>query len=185
MRNDDNYPRLVSDPEADGLPQTADDESGASDEFNAAARIADGYDPAPLPHDSPEAIDRYGMTPEEARAGESLDYKLAREWSDRGGDEDPAPRRGDDADLGDDVTDRPDPDAGLADDTLIEADRSPVSMYDRPGLVPDSGQPVGRLVEPDEGLTEDTEKDMIARDAGAAGGGPSAEELAIHEVREP
>ena len=59
---------------------------------------------------------------------------------------------------------------------------SPVSMYDRaePGLPP--SEHVGRLVAPDEGTAEDTEKDEIAVDAGAAGGGASAEELAMHPV---
>jgi hypothetical protein len=48
-----------------------------------------------------------------------------------------------------------------------------------------SPQPVGRLVEPDEGLGADTEPDSVAYDAGAAGGGPSAEELAVHETEPP
>jgi hypothetical protein len=37
-------------------------------------------------------------------------------------------------------------------------------------------------VEPDEGVRGDDEKDAVAYDAGAAGGGPTAEEAAIHEV---
>ena len=49
------------------------------------------------------------------------------------------------------------------------------------GTTPD---PVGRLVEPDEGYGYDAEPDSVAYDAGAAGGGASAEELAMHEVRE-
>jgi hypothetical protein len=181
---EDNYPDLVSDPEAEGLPATADDDSGASDEL-ATRRAADGPDPAPLPGDQPLAVDRYGVTPEEARLGESLDYKLARESGDELSRRDPAPSRGDDVDLGSDELDRPDPDAGLVDETPILPDDSPVSMYDRPGEVPDAGGSVGRLVEPDEGVHEDTEKDAVAWDAGAAGGGATAEELAIHEVREP
>ena len=40
----------------------------------------------------------------------------------------------------------------------------------------------GRLVEPDEGLESDTEKDMIAYDAGISGAGASAEEAAVHIV---
>ncbi|MFL6090015.1 MAG: DUF5709 domain-containing protein [Aeromicrobium sp.] len=43
----------------------------------------------------------------------------------------------------------------------------------------------GRLVAPDEGLGEDTEKDMVARDAGISGGAASAEEAAMHDVDEP
>jgi hypothetical protein len=74
--------------------------------------------------------------------------------------------------------------AGASLDTAgaSEWDRdSQVSMYDD-----DRGGDglVGRLVEPDEGAHEDTEQDAIARDVGAAGGGATAEELAMHEVPE-
>jgi len=180
---DDNFPEPVSDPEAEGLPETADDDRTAYDDV-ASPRIADGPDPAPLPGDEPLAVDRYGVTPEEARLGESLDYKLAQEAP-----EDPDAQaedrsRGDDVDLGSDEVDRPDRDAGLADDWATD-DGSEVSLYDRPDAVPDLGRPVGRLVEPDEGAHQDREADAVAWDAGAAGGGPTAEELAIHEVEEP
>ncbi|MER8069796.1 DUF5709 domain-containing protein [Streptomyces sp. NPDC094034] len=43
----------------------------------------------------------------------------------------------------------------------------------------------GRLVAPDEGAHEDTEKDMIARDVGIDGAAASAEEAAVHLVPEP
>ncbi|UWZ40855.1 hypothetical protein Drose_18525 [Dactylosporangium roseum] len=52
---------------------------------------------------------------------------------------------------------------------------SPLPCGGRPG---GRGGATGRLVEPDEG----TEKDMIAYDAGSAGGVPTAEEAAVHEV---
>jgi hypothetical protein len=190
----ENFPEPVSDPEAEGLPETADDDRTAYDDVDSP-READGPEPAPLPHDSPVAVDRYGVTPEEARQGESLDYKLAREMFDGRGDavgnddtvEPTAADRieGDDVDMGNDEFDRPDRDAGLADEQWLEPLDSEVSMYDRPGVVPDAGRPIGRLVEPDEGAHEDREADAVAYDAGAAGGGPSAEELAIHETEEP
>jgi hypothetical protein len=44
--------------------------------------------------------------------------------------------------------------------------------------VPPSG---ARIVEPDEGVREDTEKDMVGRDAGAPSGDYSAEESAVNE----
>jgi hypothetical protein len=185
MRDDyGNFPEPVSDPEAEGLPETADDDRNAYDEVEST-RIADGPDPAALPGYEPIAVDRYGVTPEEARLGEPLDYKLAREST-----EDPDAdvldqSRGDDVDLGSDEVDHPDPDAGLADDWAVEDDDSPVSLYDQPDAVPDLGRPIGRLVEPDEGAHLDREADAVAWDAGAAGGGPTAEELAIHEVEEP
>jgi hypothetical protein len=43
-----------------------------------------------------------------------------------------------------------------------------------------SGQGIGRLVEPDEGVRADTEKDLIAEDVGTDLGGYSAEEAAMH-----
>jgi hypothetical protein len=153
----DNYPHPVSDPEAEGLPDYADDDSGA-DERALSGRISDGPDPAPLPADRPLAIDRFGTTAEEQRAGESVDYKLARE------EPEAVPGPADD-DLENIPPVQPDPD-------------SQVSMYD----IPDGTGPVGRLVAPDEGVREDDENDAVAYDAGEAGGGPTAEEAAMHEV---
>lgn len=42
----------------------------------------------------------------------------------------------------------------------------------------------GRLVAPDEGAHEDTEKDEVAQDVGPAGYASSAEEAAVHVVDE-
>ncbi len=50
---------------------------------------------------------------------------------------------------------------------------------------PDTSEQAGRLVAPDEGVREDTEKDMIARDVGTDLGGASAEEAAMHVEQEP
>lgn len=44
---------------------------------------------------------------------------------------------------------------------------------------------VGRLVEPDQGAHPDVEKDAVADDLGADGGGMSAEERAMHLTDEP
>ena len=43
-----------------------------------------------------------------------------------------------------------------------------------------AGAGVGRLVQPDEGVREDTEKDMVAGDVGTDLGGYTAEEAAMH-----
>jgi hypothetical protein len=43
----------------------------------------------------------------------------------------------------------------------------------------------GRLVAPDEGVHEDTEKDEVASDVGPAGYASSAEEAAVHIIEEP
>ena len=42
----------------------------------------------------------------------------------------------------------------------------------------------GRLVAPDQGVTEDEEKDLVADDIGIDGAGASAEEAAVHVVDE-
>ena len=42
----------------------------------------------------------------------------------------------------------------------------------------------GRLVAEDEGLTEDTEADLVADDVGIDGAGASAEEAAVHVIDE-
>jgi hypothetical protein len=55
---------------------------------------------------------------------------------------------------------------------------------------PDRGQAqvgsvrAGRLVEPDEGVRDDTEKDSVAEDVGIDGAGASAEEAAVHVIDE-
>jgi hypothetical protein len=43
----------------------------------------------------------------------------------------------------------------------------------------------GRLVSEDEGVAEDTEKDMVAEDIGVDGAAASAEEAAVHTIDEP
>jgi len=42
----------------------------------------------------------------------------------------------------------------------------------------------GRLMDPDEGLTEDTEKDLVGEDVGIDGAAASAEEAAVHVIDE-
>ncbi|MDG4823029.1 DUF5709 domain-containing protein [Asanoa sp. WMMD1127] len=196
MRREDEYPEPWSDPEGEGLPGTADDDSTAYDDVETG-READGADPAALPVESPLAVDRFGTTAEEAEQGESLDYKLARENFDEQVD-DPLATPGDEKirdeeDLG---TERAQAqlDADVLDDGPTSDPNSEVSVYDNDGLDLDTGgRPIGRLVDPaqyagedePEGALFDDEGDSIAQDAGAAGGGASAEELAMHETEEP
>ena len=169
--------RLISDPEAEGLPGSADDDSFADIDDEADAR-----DPAALPADHPIAVNDFGTTAEEQRAGESLDARLRRERPDLRLD-DPAggPEPLSDAidDLAADApydTDDPRLDAILeAEDPALD---SQVSVYDR---LPDV-HTAGRLVEPDEGIGPDDEAELYAEDRGPAGGGLSAEERAVREI---
>ncbi len=184
MRDDD-YPTQVSDPEAEGLPGTADDDSTAYDEVQSG-RWADGPDPAALPADRPQAVAGFGTTAEEQRAGESLDHRLSQEEPDIQ-PEDPLESPGV---LADEAIDEQGAaqarlDADVYGESPTSDPDSKVSMYDFGQLDGTSGAPVGRLVEPDEGYGYDAEPDSVASDAGAAGGGASAEELAVHETQHP
>ncbi|WP_434741595.1 DUF5709 domain-containing protein [Micromonospora sp. SH-82] len=185
---DDEYPTPLSDPEAQGLPDTADDDSTAYDDV-ATGREADGPEPAQLPGDRmPVAVDRFGTTPDEQLDGESLDSKLAREQYERPADD---PLAGP---VDPDIAAEADSEEAAA-QAQLDADvmnpgptsdpNSPVSLYDHGQLGSTADAQVGRLVEPDEGVRSDQDSDSVAYDAGSAGGGASAEELAIHETRPP
>ena len=182
MRDND-YPTEVTDPEASGLPDTADDDSSAYDEVESS-RWADGPDPAALPGVGPGGSNRFGDTAEEAREGESLDYRLRQEEPDVGA-EDPLPPRRDPIDETVDSSEQRDLDADVWGQGPTSDPKSHISLYDDGQLDSDYPQPVGRLVAPDEGYGFDDEADSVAYDAGAAGGGASAEELAMHETNDP
>jgi len=182
MRDDD-YPAEVSDPEASGLPGTADDDSTAYDSVESG-RWADGPDPAALAGTGPGGASRFGTTAAEADQGESLDRRLRQEEPDVGA-EDPLPPRRDPVDETVDSSEQRDFDADVWGASPASDPKSPISLYDDGQLDDDDPRPVGRLVAPDEGYGFDDEADSVAYDAGAAGGGASAEELAMHETRAP
>lgn len=186
-RPDSEFPRPVSDPEAEGFPDVVDDDSSAGDDVETG-RWADGIDPELLPGEQPLAVDRFGNTAEEQRQGESLDYKLSRELSDITVDDRLAsvvdPTLADEANS-EEAARQAQFDEYVMDDSPVSDPRSPVSLYDH-GMLGDYGDgSIGRLVEPDEGAHTDDEPDAVATDAGAAGGGASAEELAMHETEPP
>jgi hypothetical protein len=195
MRQDETFPQRVSDPAAEGLPEYADDDSTANDDVDSP-RWADGPSPAPLPADretGPYLLDDFGTTAEEQRRGEPLTDRLNRELPDVSPDDLPIDGEPPDAVRGltDEATDEAAVEQVGTDAAVLFGDvaeephlDSPVSMYDRPGLDPVTEGRVGRLVQPDEGVHGDQEKDEVAYDAGAAGGGASAEELAMHEFPE-
>ena len=183
VMRDNDYPNEVSDPEASGLPETADDDSTAYDAVDSP-RWADGPDPAALAGTGPGGSTRFGTTAEEQREGESLDRRLRQEEPDFGAeDPNPAPR-----DPYDDTADDPAErafDADVWGASPTSDPKSKVSLYDDGQLDYDDPAPVGRLVAPDEGSGVDDEPDSVAYDAGAAGGGASAEELAVHRTNPP
>jgi Family of unknown function (DUF5709) len=185
MRDND-FPTEVSDPEASGLPDTADDDSNAYDSVEST-RWADGPDPAALPGTGPGGSRRFGETAEEAREGESLDYRLRQEEPDFGARdvEDPAAALHDPIDETVDGSAQRQFNADVWGESPTSDPSSQISLYDDGQLDADTPARVGRLVAPDEGSGYDDEPDSVAYDAGAAGGGASAEELAIHETNDP
>jgi hypothetical protein len=179
------YPRPVSDPAADGLPETADDDSFADDELDRG-RTADGPSPYPSPpdrEDGPTSLNDYGTTAQERFDGERLTRRLRREQPDVDDASvalDPGPALAGDAELrqtSEQVAD--DSDNLEAEDAIDPRLGSEVSMFDRdvPGIP--TLRTVGRLVALDE-----VGGDEVAFDAGVSGGGFSAEEGAMHEVSE-
>ncbi|GAA4956758.1 DUF5709 domain-containing protein [Actinoplanes utahensis] len=181
MRDND-YPAEVTDPEASGLPDTADDDSSAYDEVNSP-RWSDGPDPAALAGAGPGGSNRFGDTAEEQRQGEGLDRRLRQEEPDFG-----AESREEQREPFDDTVDSSEQrefDRDVWEPGPSSDPHSQISLYDDGQLDEDSPRPVGRLVAPDEGSGWDEEADSVAYDAGAAGGGASAEELAMHETRAP
>ena len=182
MRDDD-YPAEVTDPEASGLPGTADDDSNAYDSVEST-RWADGADPAALAGVGPGGSNRFGDTAEEAREGESLDYRLRQEEPDVGA-EDPLPPVRDPIDETVDSSEQRQLDADVWGSSPTSDPNSEISLYDDGQLDSDDPNTVGRLVAPDEGYGFDNEADSVAYDAGASGGGASAEELAMHETNAP
>jgi Family of unknown function (DUF5709) len=156
---------------------------------NTMDRNASIYDTSWVPDDRPPKRDDFGNTLTEMREGESLDQRLSEDEPDVLEQElgDPVDQiLGRRSDTEDDPNVEEDRDARLA----TEADQDPDveaivaaegGATDLPAPEFEEQQPrAGRLVEPDEGLESDTEKDMIAYDAGISGAGASAEEAAVH-----
>ena len=125
-----------------------------------------GYDPLDRGVAPPErwsAGMRYGVTADEQADGESLDQLLAEE--------------------------EPDDTANLTEDALADEDDEDDDLAgdeDVDGLLLDDGPDprAGRLVAEDEGAHPDEEADLVANDAGFAGGAATAEEAAVHVVEE-
>jgi hypothetical protein len=150
------------------------------------------YDTSWVPDDRPRHNTDFGNTLSEMRDGESLDQHLAEEEPDVIERElgDPVdqidPSRGQAIDTDETTDARAATAADLEDPEVEQLLEEEGGDTDAPTADFDEEQPrAGRLVEPDEGLESDTEKDMIAYDAGISGAGASAEEAAVHYTDEP
>jgi len=125
------------------------------------------YETGYSPPDHEPSNTRFGTTWAEENRGETLDQRLAQETPDPALAEDP------DSDLEGDELDEVD---DVAEDALGDGE----DLVD--GEV--GGARAGRLVDPEEGIGPDTEKDLIGRDVGIDEGAASAEEAAVHIVDE-
>ncbi len=114
-----------------------------------------GYSP---PDRAPKGDEDY-PTEAERLQGESLDEKLAEE--------------------------EPEPDPYAEAEAEDTTDREDENALDEQLGLDEADERSGRLVQPDEGLGEDVDKQEVALDVGIDGAGASAEEAAMHITREP
>jgi hypothetical protein len=135
-------------------PEEASGLLEAEDTLEDPRGVRDVLDTGWSPPERPWAVDDWGTTESEESAGESLDGRLARELPD-----------GDDGDDGDGLGDSSDTDGELLDDQVGDVR-------------------AGRLVDSDGGGSEDTDDELWARDEGIDGAAASAEEAAVHVVRD-
>lgn len=155
-------------------------------------RQASIYDTSWVPEDRRPKRTDFGVTVTEMREGEPLDRRLVEEEPDVF-----------ERELGDPVDQilqprEDDPNVEESDDARLTSEADAEDPELRRSLEEQGGDTdfpapefaeeeprAGRLVEPDEGAAPDTEKDMVAYDAGISGGAASAEEAAVHVTDEP
>ena len=148
-----------------------DEDQPGAESFLLDRGIDDPMDEGYSPPEKSRGVEAFGTTATEEREGESLEERLRQE------EPDPAMAVEDPLADTDEVDDTADGEPGGAEGAL-EADE-----FLDDGQV--GGRRAGRLVDPDEGVREDTEKDVVGSDVGIDGGAASAEEAAMHIVDEP
>jgi Family of unknown function (DUF5709) len=147
-----------------------DDDQLQSEDSLVDRGVEDVLDEGYSPPDRPVAVDKFGTTAAEAEEGETLDMRLAEEVPDPN------------MQVDDPLAAQPD----LLDQRLDEESDVDRDSFDRE-LQDDAevgDERAGRLVAPDEGSHEDTEKDLVAEDIGINGAGAGAEEAAMHVIEE-
>jgi hypothetical protein len=124
--------------------------------------LDEGYSPP----EKPLGVDRWGTTAWEQSQDETIDQRIQQE------EPDPNTAYG-----------APDNESGLdqGEGDMVGGD-DPDAIPAENDFLGDMGQRAGRLVDPDEGVREDEEKDLVAQDVGISGAGASAEEAAMHIV---
>jgi len=144
-----------------------DDEDQLESEDTLVDRGVDNVlDEGYSPPEKPLGVDRWGTTAWEQSQDETIDQRIQQE------EPDPNTAYG-----------APDNESGLDEETgdMVGGD-DPDAIPAENDFIGDMGQRAGRLVDPDEGVREDQEKDLVAEDVGISGAGASAEEAAMHIV---
>jgi len=132
------------------------DESFGSDAVDETV-----YEASYSPPEKPKGVDQFGTTLAEQQEGETLDQRLAQEIPD--------------PNLAPDLT------ASASDENLDSVDNSRID--DEELTFGEVGRErAGRLVDPDQGLGPDVEKDLVGDDVGIDEGAASAEEAAVHII---
>ena len=140
-------------------PQEQLDQEQASDSL-VDRGVDDVLDEGYSPPERYSSAERFGNTAEEMREGESFEERLRQEVPD------------DQVSFGD-ADEIPDPDRDP-----LEIDPADDFLGDREV----GGDRSGRLVDPNEGIGEDDEKDLVGDDVGIDGAAASAEEAAVHII---
>lgn len=144
-----------------------DDENQFESEDTLVDRGVDNVlDEGYSPPEKPLGVDRWGTTAWEQSQDETIDQRILQE------EPDPNTAYG-----------APENESGLDEEEgdMVGGD-DPDAIPAENDFVGDMGQRAGRLVDPDEGVREDQEKDLVAEDVGISGAGASAEEAAMHIV---
>jgi hypothetical protein len=147
-----------------------DDDQLQSEDSLMDRGVEDTLDEGYSPPDRPVAVDKFGTTAAEAEEGETLDMRLAEEVPDPN------------MQVDDPLAAQPDPLAQrLDEESDVDRDSFDRELRDDAEV---GDERAGRLVAPDEGSHEDTEKDLVAQDVGINGAGAGAEEAAMHIIEE-
>jgi Family of unknown function (DUF5709) len=161
---------IPNDPESEGIPDVADDNSTAYDDYDRP-RFNDS--PASLPVDGAVAVDDYGVTAFESSRDEPLSARLVREQKDVSAND---PETAADDEIADEA---------MSEEAVAQSARDADAFgFDERDLdlnEPPPGE-VGRLIASDEGGSfEDDEAQSIAYDSREREG-QAPEEAAMHEV---
>ena len=143
-----------------GVPEPEEqlDQEQASDSL-VDRGVDDVLDEGYSPPEHYSSAERFGNTAAEMREGETFEERLRQE--------------------------EPDTDATFGARSDDDRARDPLEIRPEEDFLGDrevGNRRAGRLVDPDEGLGEDEEKDLIGDDVGIDGAAASAEEAAVHVI---